>query len=81
MGVSDLDKIKNLSDKNNIKLIFASYPDEVKINEVVKNHIEQTNDGILFFQNKFEFTGNMDYSLYNLSKKMFSFLRDRKILK
>lgn len=80
-ALSDLDKIKNLSDKNNIKLIFASYPDEVKINEVVKNHIEQTNDGILFFQNKFEFTGNMDYSLYNLSKKMFSFLRDRKILK
>jgi hypothetical protein len=80
-ALSDLDKIKELYAKNNINLVFAGYPDELKINEVVKNHIEESNDGILFFQNRFEFTGNMDYSLYNLSKKMFSFLKDRKFIK
>lgn len=80
-ALSDLDKIKELYAKNNINLIFASYPDELKINEVVKNHIEESSNGMLFFSNRFEFVGNMDYSLYNLSKKMFSFLRDRKIIK
>ncbi len=81
-ALSDLDKIRQLYASNNINLVFASYPDETKINEVVKSHIEENNnDGILFFQNKLESTGNMDYSLYTLSKKMFSFLRDRKIIK
>jgi len=81
-ALSDLDKIRQLYASNNINLVFASYPDETKINEVVKSHIEENNNnGILFFQNKLESTGNMDYSLYTLSKKMFSFLRDRKIIK
>lgn len=80
-ALSDLDKIKELYAKNNINLIFASYPDDLKINGIVKSHIEGNNNDMLFFQNRFEFMGNMDYSLYNLSKKMFSFLKDRKIIK
>ena len=76
----DIERIKEFCNKNNIPLIYASYPEDSKVNKPIETYINDTKD--IFYinnvsNNKQEET---DLLIRRLAKNMSKFLINNKIL-
>ena len=77
----DMDRIEKFCKRNNIPLIYASYPDETKVKQIIETYINNNKD--IFYLNNSE-AGNkqadINYLIYHLAKNMSKFLINNRIL-
>ena len=76
-----MDRIEKFCKRNNIPLIYASYPEETKVKQIIETYINNNKD--IFYLNNSE-AGNkqadINYLIYHLAKNMSKFLINNRIL-
>lgn len=75
----DIDEIKRKCYNMKVPLIFASYPDDLKINSLIYKHV-QNSSNTTYIDNKTGKDEDKDFFIYRIAKKMYEFLRKNKII-
>lgn len=77
--LSDIDKLRNKAFTSNTNLVFAGYPDDIPINNLLSDYAKNSSKA-LYVENKGELQDNSDFSIYSMAKKIYEFLKGHKFL-
>ena len=75
----DIDEIKRKCYNLKVPLIFASYPDDLKINALIFKHI-QNSSNTTYMDNRTGEQEEVNFFIYRIAKKMYEFLKANKII-
>ena len=77
--LSDIDKLRNKAFTSNTNLVFAGYPDDIPINNLLSDYAKNSSKA-LYVENKGALQDNSDFTIYSMAKKIYEFLKGHKFL-
>ncbi len=77
--LSDIDKLRNKAFTSKTNLVFAGYPDDIPINNLLSDYAKNSSRA-LYVENKGELKDNSDFTIYSMAKKIYEFLKGHKFL-
>ena len=77
--LSDIDKLRNKAFTSKTNLVFAGYPDDIPINNLLSDYAKNSSRA-LYVENKGALKDNSDFTIYSMAKKIYEFLKGHKFL-
>ncbi|MBO7612091.1 MAG: hypothetical protein J6T23_07780 [Elusimicrobia bacterium] len=77
--LSDIDKLRNKAYTSKTNLVFAGYPDDIPINNLLSDYAKNSSRA-LYVENKGALKDNSDFTIYSMAKKIYEFLKGNKFL-
>ncbi len=77
--IFDFDEIKKRCFTHKVPLIYASYPDNSEMNDLISRYAKNSSN-VSFVENKFNQSQELDSYIYKTAENMYNFLKEKKIL-